>query len=231
MDKSKELSKKPFASIIHEIKTKIADSPIMALNIEKEIFSSRKEDQSLVTEMDFFISKSVEDIVSSQFPNYHFFSEENHLSLKFPAIILDPIDGTNEFIKKIPECALSLAFCNEQISPTHVNNFAWIYNFFTGFEISTLNRPVGETRLKGSNYLGLVSRTEWNKGNFLKFREKCEQNNINVAPRGSIAFKLALLAAGACDFVITLEPKNIWDIAAGTILCEQRGLSFYQHFQ
>jgi myo-inositol-1(or 4)-monophosphatase len=40
---------------------------------------------------------------------------------------------------------------------------------------------------------------------------------------GSIAYKLALLINGDCDFVITKRPKNIWDIAAGTHICKKFG--------
>ena len=48
-----------------------------------------------------------------------------------------------------------------------------------------------------------------------------------MTPKGSIALKLGFLASGACEFVISKEPKSIWDIAAGTILCKQRGIKFY----
>ena len=37
------------------------------------------------------------------------------------------------------------------------------------------------------------------------------------------------MASGACDFVLSLSPKNIWDIAAGTILCSKRGIKLYQN--
>jgi myo-inositol-1(or 4)-monophosphatase len=72
----------------------------------------------------------------------------------------------------------------------------------------------------------MVSRSEYEKGFFnhlLNFDQK-----IEISPRGSIAFKLGLLASGGCDFVLSLSDKNIWDIAAGTILCHQRNIFLYQ---
>ena len=44
---------------------------------------------------------------------------------------------------------------------------------------------------------------------------------------GSIAFKLGLLATGSCHFILSANPKNIWDIAAGSILCRQRGILLF----
>ena len=41
---------------------------------------------------------------------------------------------------------------------------------------------------------------------------------------GSIAYKLGLLAAGACDVVISKRPKNVWDIAGGVLICHARGI-------
>ncbi|MAE57985.1 MAG: hypothetical protein CME69_03835, partial [Halobacteriovorax sp.] len=36
--------------------------------------------------------------------------------------------------------------------------------------------------------------------------------------------KLGLLAAGACDVVISTRDKNVWDIAAGILICHSRGI-------
>jgi myo-inositol-1(or 4)-monophosphatase len=40
---------------------------------------------------------------------------------------------------------------------------------------------------------------------------------------GSVAYKLALVAAGMADATWTLSPKNEWDIAAGVALVEAAG--------
>ena len=49
----------------------------------------------------------------------------------------------------------------------------------------------------------------------------------NPRPKGSIAYKLGLLAAGNSDFVISMTPKSIWDIAGGTLLCQRSKIKFY----
>ena len=44
-----------------------------------------------------------------------------------------------------------------------------------------------------------------------------------MVPTGSVAYKLALVAAGQADAIISLAPKNEWDIAAGVLLVETAG--------
>ena len=91
--------------------------------------------------------------------------------------------------------------------------------------INTHNRPNWSSKNQEAPFYGLVSRSEWERGLFNNFQSE----QFSVIPRGSIAFKLALLASGGCDFVISLRPKNIWDIAAGTLLNHQRGLEFWSN--
>jgi myo-inositol-1(or 4)-monophosphatase len=74
------------------------------------------------------------------------------------------------------------------------------------------------------NLSGMVSRSEYHKGLFSNLKNK----KIHLFPRGSIAFKLGLLASSACDFIVSKNPKNVWDIAAGTILVNQRGYHFFE---
>ena len=185
---------------------------------------SKKEDHSIVTEIDHLVSKIAKEKLKAhpEFKTFIFYSEEDYEKLEFPSIILDPIDGTIELAKGRPECVVSLAVMHSS-EIADPKNFGWLYNPFSGFSLdskclfhSHLNRSSQQT-------LGLVSRSEWHKGYYRELKNK----NIVVVPRGSIAFKLGLLASGGCDFVVSKAPKNIWDIAAGTILLSQRGISFY----
>jgi myo-inositol-1(or 4)-monophosphatase len=44
-----------------------------------------------------------------------------------------------------------------------------------------------------------------------------------VRPTGSVAYKLAMVAAGLADATFTLAPKHIWDVAAGIALVNSAG--------
>jgi myo-inositol-1(or 4)-monophosphatase len=186
-----------------------------------------KDDKSLVTEIDFFVSTILKQKLAGhpEYSHYAFFSEEDFKEYTFPCAILDPIDGTRELVKGRPECAVSLA-----LMKTHTiadpENFAWLYNPFSGFSLDTKTPFVPSMDKSIQKLLTFVSRSEYHKGYYDKY---LSHPQLDITPRGSIAFKLGLLASGACDFIISLAPKNAWDIAAGTILCERRGIHFYEN--
>ena len=197
-------------------------------NAVKTLDVNLKSDNSAVTEIDLFVSNLIKEKIlnHSVYKSYSFFSEEEYEQLTFPSAILDPIDGTRELIKGRPECAVSLALMKTP-EIAHPENYAWIYNPFSGFSLDSSIPFVPSSNKSQQKILGMVSRSEFEKGyfNFLLDIDP----KIENTPRGSIAFKLALLASGACDFVLSLSPKNIWDIAAGSVLCSARGIKLYQN--
>ena len=204
-----------------------------AIEIFREVFGREgnmdklnkkiKSDQTLVTAVDIKISKEFKKILKSvpSLQNHCFFCEEDLEKLFFPAIILDPIDGTNEMSKGFPECAVSLAVTENK----EIEGLGWIFNPFNGFQISTNDNFVHPPAYYRGVLSGLISRSEESKGWFDEYDTK----KVSVSARGSIAYKLGLLAAGATDFVISKEEKYLWDIAAGNILCHKRGIHCYQN--
>jgi myo-inositol-1(or 4)-monophosphatase len=178
-----------------------------------------KSDYSPVTEVDQLISDFIKQTPLSQ--GLHFYSEEEHGELEFPALIVDPLDGTRDFLKGRPECAVSVAWMkNPRFNDSH---FAVIFNPFTGFTTHSALTAPWQPKSQPEPWTGMVSRSEWNKGLY----PTSHTDTYDLIPRGSIAFKLGLLSSGACDFVVSLRPKNVWDIAAGTLLAHQRGLEFW----
>lgn len=165
-----------------------------------------KEDFSPITEFDLRVHRLFQDLADSN--GIHLLSEEGSHELKYPCFILDPLDGTKEFVKEIPECVVSFAyFASSDIKDPR--NFSWIYNPLTREELNSEELP----NITHPRKRTLVSRTEFEEGLF-------KDEEVKVV--GSIAYKLMLLANGECDRVITKRPKNIWDIAAGTHLCSKQ---------
>jgi len=192
------------------------------ISSEMDIFE--KKDKSLVTEIDYSFSNIVKSWCEENDLKVNFYSEEDHGELSYPACILDPIDGTKELVKGIPECCVSMALTQEA-SLGHGENFALIYNPFTGFLTTSLDKSaLGNESSHQGKLLCFVSRTEY-EGDYYN---KIDKNKVDIVPKGSIALKLGFLANSVCDAVVSLKPKNVWDIAAGTILCEQRNISFYE---
>ncbi|OUR93036.1 hypothetical protein A9Q84_21265 [Halobacteriovorax marinus] len=202
--------------------SEIVKKRVNPLSLSDSLKISQKSDLSIVTivdtEISDFIHFQLSALIKTQ--GFHFFSEEDPQSFGFPSIILDPIDGTRELAKGLGECVVSLA-----IMQTASTGSAWIYNPFTGFEITSGQPFVDAVTFNEDRLFGYVSRSDMKKG-LLSHIEDVE--GVHVEPRGSIAFKLALLASGACDFVYSKTPKNVWDIAAGTLLCWERGFKLFQ---
>lgn len=175
-----------------------------------------KPDGSPVTELDLAISQTLESISQVHFPDCCFYSEEKFSEWKFPLLALDPLDGTREYIEGRPEWAISIGIFEDE-------GFAgegWVCNPLTD-ETFTMNTV--EEFVKGDTLVGEASRSEFAKGLF----RHVTNEKIILTPRGSIAYKLGKLSHGKLDFVVSLTPKNIWDIAGGTLLCQKAGFEFY----
>jgi myo-inositol-1(or 4)-monophosphatase len=175
-----------------------------------------KSDSSPVTQLDLELSQFLEEIQKNYFPKSSFYSEEKYQELLFPGLIVDPLDGTREFIQGSDEWSISVAL----IENDDFKGQGWIGNlarkecFSSPPDFQFKNKP---------SFIGEVSRWEYESGLYshIKF------NRFLLQPKGSIAYKLARLAYGEIDFVVSLKPKNIWDIAAGVVLCKERGISFF----
>src|ERR1700761_3501989 len=129
--------------------------------------------------------------------------------------IVDPLDGTREFVARIPEWCISIALV-EKGSPIAcgIHNPATGETFLGSKEggLTYNGSPAHSTPrayLKGATVL--ASRTEVHRGEWKQF----EDAPLTIRPMGSVAYKLALVAAGLADATWTLCPKHEWDVAAG----------------
>jgi myo-inositol-1(or 4)-monophosphatase len=167
--------------------------------------------------VDLALSALIEEISKKHFPQSCFYSEENYDAWKFPLLALDPLDGTREFIAGVPEWALSVGHFETE----SFMGDGWIFNPAKN-EIFTMD-TVKKAHPKNGILRGEVSRSESTSGLFTDL----ETSEISLTPCGSIAYKLGRLSHGNSDFVVSLRPKNIWDIAGGSLLCKKAGIEFY----
>ena len=137
--------------------------------------------------------------------------------------VVDPIDGTREFIDAIPEWCVSVGLVEDGIpvaggvlSPP--NGHLIIGSDETGVECN--GRPAATTDttdIRGA--LVLASRSEVKRGEWARFFS----TPISVRNMGSVAYKLSLVGAGLADATWTLVPKNEWDVAGGAALVRAGG--------
>jgi len=137
--------------------------------------------------------------------------------------VVDPIDGTREFVAGIPEWCISIGFIEDgQAIAGGVCNPATGETFLGSLESGlTYNgsRACCGQRKSLSDAIVLASRSEVKRGEWERFRN----GPFALRPMGSVAYKLARVAAGLADATWTLCPKHEWDIAAGVALVKAAG--------
>ncbi|MGA7382965.1 MAG: 3'(2'),5'-bisphosphate nucleotidase CysQ [Terriglobales bacterium] len=137
--------------------------------------------------------------------------------------VVDPLDGTREFVAGIPEYCISVAMVEDGVPVAGgicnpASNEMFLGSLTTGITYNGKPaRPSQRTRLKDA--LLLASRSETKRGEWKPF----ENAGFKIRPMGSVAYKLALVSAGLADATFTLTPKNEWDVAAGAALVKSAG--------
>jgi myo-inositol-1(or 4)-monophosphatase len=137
--------------------------------------------------------------------------------------VVDPLDGTREFVKGIPEFCVSIGFVeNGRPVAGGIYNPATDETFLGSVDSGvTYNgkpaQPSQRNTLDGA--LVLASRSEVKRGEWKVF----EHAAFKIRPMGSVAYKLALVSAGRADVTFTLTPKNEWDVVAGAALVQSAG--------
>jgi len=174
-------------------------------------------------EADFYLKS----VLTKARPNYGWLSEEtadtsNRLD-KEMVWIVDPLDGTKEFIEGIPHFVVSVALVKNGepiIGVLHNPVTKDIFHAIKG-NGTFLNDKVHNCTIKDStlDMVILNSRSETSKGLWEPYKLQFKE----LKPIGSVAYKMGLTAVGDADIFATLRPKNEWDICAGTCLINESG--------
>jgi myo-inositol-1(or 4)-monophosphatase len=131
--------------------------------------------------------------------------------------LVDPLDGTKEFIKGIPEFVVAIALAERGVPVMGVSYNPIKDELFwgvrgAGCHLNDKIVTVSEIAALEHSTI-LASRSETARGEW-----KAYEGRVTVRPIGSVAYKLALVAAGQADATFTLTPKSEWDIASGVAL-------------
>jgi myo-inositol-1(or 4)-monophosphatase len=137
--------------------------------------------------------------------------------------IVDPLDGTREFVLGLPEFCVSIGFVEDgRPVAGGIYNPATHETFLGSVDSGMLYNGKPASASQRASLAGaqvLASRSEVKRGEWKQF----EGGPFQVKAMGSVAYKLALVAAGLADVTFTLTPKNEWDVAAGAALVLSAG--------
>ena len=210
-----------------EILCEAAKKASKELNVlaEKGFEKSFKKNDDPVTTGDLLVNTILQDELFGNFPEIAILSEEtkdNYKRLKKDKVwVIDPIDGTKEFVEQIPEYSISVALVEKGepkvgliLNPMRNE----LYTAVKGEGAFLNDEPIHVKSEMSDKLSFLASRSEIKRGEWDIFEDEAE-----VIPIGSIAYKLALIAAGKADATFSLGPKNEWDIASGCLLIEEAG--------
>jgi len=186
----------------------------------------RKSKHHPVCEADIETNAVLSDMLKDRRPDYGWLSEESEDSGERLAAkrvwVVDPIDGTNSYLKGLPEFAVSVgliadgrALMGAVYNPAADELFEAIAG--AGARLNGKEIRVS-TCTDMADATILVSRSEHREAGW---PERFDGDKVHAI--SSIAYKLALVADGRYDATASAWPKADWDICAGCLLVAEAG--------
>ncbi len=198
--------------------------------IAREIFNRAcqtwaKKDGSPVTEADLAVNKYLAEHLRAARPDYAWLSEENEDDhSRFTArrvFVVDPIDGTLAFVKRRPHFTVSVAVVEDGAPVVGV-----VYNPMTD-ESYTAAKGEG-ARLNGA-LIHAKATDHLESARLLASKATLTSPrwqpwpDMHVENPNSIAYRVALVAAGKFDAAITMAAIHDWDLAAADLILREAG--------
>jgi myo-inositol-1(or 4)-monophosphatase len=183
-----------------------------------------KSDSSPVTTVDHEVNRILHEMQRREFPQDGWLSEESPddpARLTNTRIwIVDPIDGTKALVNRRPEFCISAALIERGVpvvaailNPSTDELFTAVRGGGLFLNGTRVNSPTHE-------FDPIIMVNAWE---FRSDRWSTLAETARCRPMYSIANALALVAAGRVQAVLTIEPENEWDLAAGVLLIEESG--------
>lgn len=194
-----------------------------------------KQQSDFVTEVDRAAEAAIIEILQEAYPNYGILAEESGETAgkgkgaqEFQWII-DPLDGTTNFIHGLPQYAVSIALARNGIIEHGVifdPNRNDLYTASKGGGAFLNDRRIRVSkRIKLQDALigtGFPYRAFEHIDTYLAIFKELAQHSAGIRRPGAAALDLAYVAAGRYDafWEFGLSP---WDMAAGTLLITEAG--------
>lgn len=220
----------PSLNIALRAARKAGDHIMESLERPHKITIDEKKSGGLVTSVDIDSEHMIIETLRNSFPDAGFICEESEIiPPKSDMIwIIDPIDGTNNFIHNFPYFAISIA-CQINSKLEH----GLIFNPVTQ-DVYTGSRGKGAQKnnnrirasnpanLKGALTLHQAMHDYVQQDQYIKLIRDLKNAGCGIRQTGSIALDLANVAAGSADIFFTAKPK-IWDYAAASVIAREAG--------
>lgn len=198
---------------------------------QSHLVSSKSHQNDLVTECDKHSEMLIKESIKKQFSHSSFLCEESGKEMHNSSLlwVIDPLDGTVNFAKKIPFFCVSLGLLVDNVlsmgviySPMTDELFTATKSkgaFLNGKKISVTSQKDLKSSFGATGFPYLVEK---NVSMSIKPLEKLLSYGAPVRRLGSAALDLAYTACGRFDmfFEAYLEA---WDYAAGSLIVKEAG--------
>lgn len=192
-----------------------------------------KEDDSPVTLADRGADKMIRDILSKEFPDYGFLTEESkdtkeRLSKEY-VFIVDPVDGTKEFVKRNGQFTTNIALVRNHEVVAGVINIPLLDTVYFAtkgdgaykqksngeiVKIHVSDRKDNLRAVRSSSFFTPEEKTMY---------EKYHSLYASITPVGA-AMKFCNIAEGQADISYRCsQGTKEWDVAAGDIILTEAG--------
>ena len=209
---------------------KEAGKIVLSAHNQENTITAKEGKKNFVTKYDVAVQDYLFKELGKAFPDAQFIGEEgeNDFSTDGLRFIIDPIDGTTNFMQDYRCSCISVALCNGNDVVAGV-----VYNPYTdelfsaekgkgaylnGDRISVSERPLSD----GLALFGTSPYHPENADETFALLRKVFDFSRDIRRSGSAAFDICTVACGRCEvfFEKGLQP---WDIAAGTLILKEAG--------
>jgi myo-inositol-1(or 4)-monophosphatase len=201
---------------------------------------TEKGDRDPASEVDLAVERFVRDFLHNKTPEIAFLGEEEGGQPTGRGLLwmLDPIDGTVNFLHGFPLCAVSLSLCDTTTVVAAVIDLPFIGTQYTALLGQGAYADDKQLRVSQTSTLAdaLISIDQYAFGddaerkNRLRLRltERLAHDAQRVRMLGASAIDLAWTAEGRLDACIMLGNKP-WDTSAGVLIAREAGARVLDH--
>ncbi|MFN8638713.1 MAG: 3'(2'),5'-bisphosphate nucleotidase CysQ [Dehalococcoidia bacterium] len=204
-----------------------ANLAILEVLAQDTIRVGHKHGEGPVTEADHAADRVLHGRLMSLLPGSHWLSEESEqvgpLVRGEPTWVVDPLDGTREFLRGLPEYGVSVGlFVGDTLvlGAVGLPSTKEVLSGLVGDGRAEVRRDgVMLAPLDGGAEVGrvVVSRNDY------EWKRLQHQIPYEVYPCGSAAVKLAHVVDGRASVYFSTGPRSVWDVAGGAAVLQAAG--------
>ena len=203
-------------------------SKILLHYFGKKEFVREKSNKTLVAEGDLESNKAIIKIIKKNFPTHSILSEEtgfedNKSDFKW---VIDPLDGTHNFLHKIPIFGISIALEYKNETVLGVMHFpvlcmTAVAEKNKGAFLNRKKLKVSDKKILDHAFV-LVDYSYSTRNQMAKILRSFSKKSVDIRNFGAAVYNLLMIASGKAEGYIILS-TNEWDVAAGFLIIEEAG--------